>query len=243
MKRIRISLGRGNKVSYKYLAVLHEALVKAWTAAGTPEEEITGMHAKPWTFAPLGFRKHGMNHAHTLVVSTPSLALAESLMRIKPCEVCQRKVHTGETVDFTGATVSVEPDPVFPATESLAVLTLSPFLISGNNGSRWHNNLNDFDISSAVNERLSCLANREVELDIKPDDHYIRTNTKYDCLVRIKKNKQGKEVFAIGMRVPLVLSGRKEDLRFAWYCGIGEKTRTGFGCLGLAEDGIGRKES
>jgi CRISPR/Cas system endoribonuclease Cas6 (RAMP superfamily) len=38
----------------------------------------------------------------------------------------------------------------------------------------------------------------------------------------------------------LVLTGSDDDLRFAWYAGIGEKTRNGFGCMGLAEQGLGR---
>ncbi len=52
--------------------------------------------------------------------------------------------------------------------------------------------------------------------------------------------RSGKTVFVIGMNAPLVLSGSEEDLRFAWYTGIGEKTRNGFGCIGLAEQGVGR---
>jgi CRISPR/Cas system endoribonuclease Cas6 (RAMP superfamily) len=42
------------------------------------------------------------------------------------------------------------------------------------------------------------------------------------------------------MSALLVLAGSEEDLRLAWYAGIGEKTRLGFGCMGLAERGIGR---
>jgi CRISPR/Cas system endoribonuclease Cas6 (RAMP superfamily) len=40
--------------------------------------------------------------------------------------------------------------------------------------------------------------------------------------------------------VPLVIEGNEADLRFAWYAGIGEKTRAGFGCIGLAQQGIKR---
>ena len=42
------------------------------------------------------------------------------------------------------------------------------------------------------------------------------------------------------MQAPLLLEGSEEDLRFAWYAGLGEKTRNGFGCLGLIEQGVGR---
>jgi CRISPR/Cas system endoribonuclease Cas6 (RAMP superfamily) len=40
------------------------------------------------------------------------------------------------------------------------------------------------------------------------------------------------------MQAPLILEGAEADLRFAWYAGMGEKTRNGFGCLGLAEQGV-----
>jgi CRISPR-associated endoribonuclease Cas6 len=34
----------------------------------------------------------------------------------------------------------------------------------------------------------------------------------------------------------MLLQGSEDDLRLAWYAGIGEKTRSGFGCLGLLEE-------
>jgi len=56
----------------------------------------------------------------------------------------------------------------------------------------------------------------------------------------LKQRPDGRPAFAIGMQAPLVLSGRREDLELAWYAGLGEKTRAGFGCIGLAEQGVGR---
>ncbi|WP_006788287.1 CRISPR-associated endoribonuclease Cas6 [Thiorhodospira sibirica] len=50
----------------------------------------------------------------------------------------------------------------------------------------------------------------------------------------------GKISFVIGLAAPLLLEGSVEDLRFAWYAGVGEKNRNGFGCLGLLEAGVGR---
>ena len=42
----------------------------------------------------------------------------------------------------------------------------------------------------------------------------------------------------LGVGADFLLEGAEDDLRFAWYAGIGEKTRNGFGCLGLAEQGV-----
>ncbi|RKZ38602.1 MAG: CRISPR-associated protein Cas6, partial [Gammaproteobacteria bacterium] len=87
---------------------------------------------------------------------------------------------------------------------------------------------------------LSRLAGREIKLQVQPDSLYIRINPDHSVLVPMKLMRNGKTVFVIGMNAPLVLSGSEEDLRFAWYTGIGEKTRNGFGCIGLAEQGVGR---
>lgn len=52
--------------------------------------------------------------------------------------------------------------------------------------------------------------------------------------------KNGQSAFVIGMQAPLVVAGHRDDVLLAWYTGLGEKTRNGFGCIGLAEEGVGR---
>lgn len=96
------------------------------------------------------------------------------------------------------------------------------------------------DLAAAVNARLSRLAGRSVNLQVEPDSLYLRANPRHSVLVSLKRKPNGRHAFVIGMSAPLVLAGSEADLRLAWYAGIGEKTRNGFGCIGLLERGVGR---
>jgi len=244
MYRLRLSLPKGQGVAYRNLDVLHDALVNAWTAAGAEPRTVVGHEALSWHFAALGRRLNGYSMVHTLVVGTPSPRLSEFLMRIDPAQVSHARASTGECVDFSGAGIVPDPDPVGPGQNAMGVVMLSPLAISradrNGSGPRWYSTLEGLDVSEAVNKRLSRLAGRTVDLRVEPDRLYMRIQPRYDTLVRIKEGRGGKIAFVIGMLIPLVLQGREEDLRLAWYAGIGEKNRTGFGAIGLAERGIGR---
>ena len=243
MLRIRIILPKQESVEYKFLDILHDAIVNAWIAAGAKREQILYMNALPWNFAALGgHQKQGnQNRVHSLVVSTADADLAKVLRNLNPDEITYARASTLERVSFAGANVVVEDDPFFPQQNVLGVLMLSPLAISErkSKGKRWHKYLDKVDLSSAINFRLSRLAGREIKLEIQPDSLYLRCNPEHSVLVPTKQIK-GKTVFVIGMNAPLVLAGSEADLRFAWYAGIGEKTMNGFGCIGLAEQGVGR---
>ncbi len=241
MRRIRISLPKAQE-HYKYLDILHDALVSGLIAAGAKKEQVIHMTALPWNFAALGHHHQKDNMAHTLVVSTPDANLAKILSRLNPKDIRYARANTLEAVNFADAKISIEDDPIMPKQNVLGVLMLSPLLISNKTSAkdkRWHKHLGQFDLSTAINHRLSRLAGREIKLQVEPDSLYLRCNPDHSMLVPTKLVR-GKSVFVIGMRAPLLLIGNEADLRFAWYAGLGEKTRNGFGCIGLAEQGVGR---
>ncbi|MDY6991975.1 MAG: CRISPR-associated endoribonuclease Cas6 [Pseudomonadota bacterium] len=241
MLRARISLPKQQSVHYHYLDVLHDALVNAWTAAGAAGTEVTGMNARPWTFAALGHRTAKDSLAHSLVVSTPDTTLAQWLYQLKPKDIHYARFNTLERVSFAEAEITYEPDPILPQQNALGALLLSPLAIKEkNNSKRWHKNLAEVELSQAISQRLSRIAEREIQLQVQADSLYLRCNPEHSVLVPIKKMSNGKLAYIIGMSAPLVLMGSEADLRLAWYAGLGEKTRSGFGCIGLAEQGVGR---
>ena len=243
MLKTRLTLPKQQIIHYHYSDILHDALINAWVAAGISADEVTGMTARPWNFAPLGKHQGANNMVHSLIVSTPDPVLAKYLAQFNPQDICYARASTGESVDFSAAHLAVETDPILPDQNVLGVLMLSPIAISDktvNGSKRWHKHLAQFDLSAAINHRLSRLAGREINLQIQADSLYLRCNPEHSILVPIKQMPNGKLAYVIGMSAPLVLSGREDDLRFAWYAGLGEKTRNGFGCIGLAEEGIGR---
>jgi CRISPR-associated endoribonuclease Cas6 len=243
MLRLRIILPKKAKLHYKYLDILHDAIVNAWIAAGAEKEQILDRSALPWNFAALGGQGKQGKMVHTLVVSTPDASLAKILRHLNPEEIRYARASTIENVNFADAQISIVDDPFIPNQNALGVLMLSPLAISDktvSKGKRWHKHLGQFDLSAAINHRLSRLAERDIKLQVQPDSLYLRCNPDHSVLVPMKLMRNGKKVFVLGMTAPLVLTGSEDDLRFAWYAGLGEKTRNGFGCIGLAEQGVGR---
>ncbi|EFK07879.1 putative CRISPR-associated endoribonuclease Cas6 [delta proteobacterium NaphS2] len=242
MYRVRITLPKRKSVDYRNLDILHDALVNAWVAAGAPAKTVVGPNAGMWHFAALGWRQNGGNRVHTLVVGTPDLQLGVWLSDMNPSDIRYARAATGEAVDFSAADVEMDPDPVAPGLTSLGVVMLSPLVVSRKESGkrRWASSIDEVDLTSAVSTRLSRMAERSVRIKAAPDRLYVRCNPKHDTLIPLKQFPDGRKSFVIGMRVPLVLQGPEEDLRLAWYGGIGEKNRFGFGCIGLAEKGVGR---
>lgn len=242
MHRLRLQLPPGHWAQYRYLDLVHDALVNAWIAAGARPEQVIGAQALPWTFAPLGFHRHHEGRTHTLVVSTSDAALSAILATIDPCTVRYARAATGEMLDFSSASVVVESSPILTEQTTLGVLTLSPIAISDQSVTRkrWHTSLDAVDLSAVVNSRLSRISGRQISLRVQPDSLYLRANPRHSVVVSTKRMKNGQPAFVIGMQAPLVISGSRNDVLLAWYAGLGEKTRNGFGCLGLAEEGVGR---
>lgn len=246
MLRIRLQLSKHEPLQqHDHLDLIHDALVNALVAAGADNREVIGHLAKPWTFARLGWHRGHTGLTHGLVVSTADAGLARVLSRLDPAQVVKRRWDAA-SVNFAAASVRMEPDPILPQQTQLACLMLSPLVLHDEthtgNSKRWHSNLNDLsaNLSQIINRKLSFLAGRDVQLNIHPDSLYLRANPQHSVLVNLKTFRDGRKSFVIGMQAPLLLEGSEEDLRLAWYAGIGEKTRSGFGCLGLVEQGVGR---
>lgn len=242
MKRIQIKLPGKKTIPYRNLDLIHDALVHGLSEAGAQSEELVGPTAESWNFAVQGSHKGKAGQLHTVVLSTPSQRLASVMEKLKTEDIRYVRVRTGESIDFSEAELIPVPDPVRPGSGALGCLMLSPLAVHKKEGNkkRWISNLNEVDLSSVVNRRLSKLADREVNLTVQPDSLYLRLNPKHSVLVSVKQTPNGRNSFVIGMQAPLLLTGSEQDLRLAWYAGIGEKTRNGFGCLGLIEKGVGR---
>ncbi|MEN8128899.1 MAG: CRISPR-associated endoribonuclease Cas6 [Pseudomonadota bacterium] len=246
MLRIRIQLPKGEPVQkYDHHDLIHDAVVNALIAAGANSADVIGHQAKPWTFAPLGWHRGHTGIAHGLIVSTSDAGLARILSRLDPAQLVKRRWDEA-FVNFSAASVQMEPDPILPQQTRLGCLMLSPLLLRDERytgkGKHWYRDLNDVGVrlDEVINRKLSFVAGHDVKLQLYPDSLYLRANPRHSVLVNLKTFKDGRKSFVIGMQAPMLLEGSEEDLRLAWYAGIGEKTRSGFGCLGLLEQRVGR---
>ena len=245
MLRIRIHIPKGGPTQqHDHQDSIHDAVVNGLIAAGANSAELIGHQAKPWTFAPLGWHRGHTGIVHSLIISTADAGLARVLSRLDPAQLVKRR--WGEaSINFSAAQIQIEPDPILPQQTQLACLMLSPLVLRDRRSDkekRWHRNLQDVgeQLSDVINRKLSFVAGRTVQLQLYPDPLYLRANPRHSVLVSLKTLRDGRKSFVIGMQAPLVLEGSEDDLRLAWYAGIGEKTRSGFGCLGLVEQGVGR---
>jgi CRISPR-associated endoribonuclease Cas6 len=246
MLRIRIQLAKNLPAQdYDHHDLIHDAIVNALLSAGAKASDIIGHQARPWTFAPLGWHRGHKGMAHSLIVSTADPALASVLSRLDPAQISKRRWNES-SISFSGAGVQIEPDPVLPGQTQLACLMLSPLVLQDKSkkgkGKHWHTDLNAVraTLGETLSRKLSFVAGREVVLKVFLDDLYLRANPKHSVLVNLKSFKDGRKSFVIGMQAPLLLEGSEDDLRVAWYAGVGEKTRSGFGCPGLIERGVGQ---
>lgn len=240
MKRVRISLPRRQHAEYHYRDLIHDALVTGLCSTGASAADVIGPAAKPWTFASLGRHDGRTGIAHTLIVSTSDPALGDLLTSLDPAALRYARASTSELFDFSAAELTVETDPIGPGQGVLSTLLLSPLLIRKRGTRRWHTDLATAPMDEAINHRLSRLAGRPVALKLQADSLYLRANPKHAVLIATKGSNKKRTGFVLGMQAPLIISGAEKDLRLAWYAGIGEKNRNGFGCLGLLEHGIGR---
>ncbi len=244
MYRIRLTLAKRAYITYHNLDIIHDAIIQGWLNAGAAPESVVGQSAGVWHFGVLGGTTGNENFVHTLVIGTSDNLLSQRLRKFDPSAIHYSRASTSESVDFSSAQISEDPDPVGHGQSVMGVVLLSPIAIShrghGKGKTRWHTKLTEVDVGQSVSHRLSRLTGKHVDLKVVPDQLYLRIHPKHDTLVQLKKMKNGSRSFVIGMRAPLVMIGSEEDLRLAWYAGIGEKNRNGFGCIGLADRGIGR---
>lgn len=241
MLRIRFNLPHPLPAqTYSHQDLIHDAIINALAATGIEMDTVLGRNAKLWTFAPLGWHRGHTGFMHSLILSTSDLELARAFTKLKADQLSKRRWN-GESINFSGAQISLEPDPFFPKQTQLACLLLSPLVLRNHSqatNKHWHTQLNGLDLSEMISRQLSAKAGREIRLNITPDSLYLRANPKHSVLINLKQHQGGQKSFVIGMQAHLLLEGSEDDLRFAWYAGIGEKTRNGFGCLGLLEQGV-----
>ncbi|WP_221930826.1 CRISPR-associated endoribonuclease Cas6 [Telmatospirillum sp. J64-1] len=242
MFRIRLRCAGNRRITFSNVDVIKDAAGAMLEAAGCPPRMLYGPEARSWGAGPVMPRRIAplVRQAKEVFVSTPDPDIAAFLMKADPATMRKQQPATGEVLDMTGAAIRADLDPVVPGCTFIEAVALTPIAISRQGGAegrktgKWHDDIRHCDISAAVNSRLSRLAGRPVGLTLVPDDLYLAGRGKGHA-VRVDVKRSGdKAGVVVGLLFPFVLCGPPEDLRLAWYAGLGEKNRMGFGFFGLA---------
>lgn len=231
---------RSDDVSYKTQDLLHDAVVSALVGKGIAPERLLGEHAAPWTFGATHWRQprgaDGLRicHLKALEVSTADPAVGAALREIRPEDLTYARAASGEAFALAGGSRKDKTLDLAPGTQQLGVRWISPLVMTEDRAGKPWFLTNALDIERRANDlnlALSRKAGRDIHLTWFADRLAARTNPKgTHATIKVVKGV-GHEV--VGTVVPFVLGGPAEDLRFAWYAGVGQKTRMGFGCWDL----------
>ncbi len=223
------------RIRFRYTDSVHAAIVAGLAATGLQTTDLVGFTARPWTFATEGFATGGTKILRAIVVATSDPVIADGLRRLEPAAV-QVASSNGDRLNLSGSHTSAMPDPVTPGQGILVVRPLSPFVIGNRRDARDRGRfievLDGVDLSAAISAGLTRRLGRPVHLAVRADCLSLAVRAGRAVPVRLRAAK-GRDIYVPGFDVPVTLEGSDDDLRAAWYAGIGEKCRYGFGCVAL----------
>jgi CRISPR-associated endoribonuclease Cas6 len=226
----------GPRLAYRYADSIHAALINALRIAGLAQSDLLGEGARSWTFAAEGWaRRGGRKLLRALTLATPDPEFATCLRRLRP-EAIRVTSANGDRLDLAGGTITEELDPVAPQQGVMYLRPLSPFVVGRprmtRSAGRWIEAIEEADLSAAFSAGLSRRLGREVALSARVDR--LASAGLPSRAVPVRTRSAGnRDVFIPAFNVPITLEGSDEDLRAAWFAGLGEKCRYGFGCFGL----------
>ena len=231
MHRIRLAFNHV-RPQFRFLDSVNAAVVAGLTEAGAPSERVVGREAGPWTFAVGGFSKRGgLTVMSGLTVSTADAEIARALARLDPAAARARSSN-GDELDFSGADIGAELRSPHEAVSELAVAFGSPFAVmkakTGRSKTRFHDDLAGVDLSAALRASVAARAGRALDLEFHVDPLTLAV----DGCRRLVPTRfvRDRRILIPAFSIPLTMRGRPEDIRFAYFAGIGAKTRGGFGC-------------
>jgi CRISPR-associated endoribonuclease Cas6 len=116
----------------------------------------------------------------------------------------------------------------------LAICFASPFLLSQPRANRasgkgYVEDIRGQDLSLAFSRGLTRRLGRQVDIQVAIDPLSLATDGARPRIVSLRK-AANRKVMVPAFSVQMTLRGTTDDLRAAYYAGLGEKTRYGFGC-------------
>lgn len=233
MKRIILSLSHARE-QFSYLDSVHAAIVAGLVRAGADVDLVCGARAAPWTFAVQGFaRSGGLRKFRSITISTSSPEIGDILSKLDPRDV-EVMSSNGDRISLSGARKMEIPDPVAIGTCEHAFAFISPFAVMLQKHEKektmFARDFSEVDLSAAFTRGLSQRLGRDVALDVSIDP-LTRLTSNSPKIVRLRKQKD-RIITVPAFSTTLTLRGSADDIRSAYFAGLGAKTRYGFGCLG-----------
>ncbi|MGH6815420.1 MAG: CRISPR-associated endoribonuclease Cas6 [Hyphomicrobiaceae bacterium] len=230
MMRTIITLGRPQ--AYEFTDAVHAAIVQALTRSGIPAARLIGVAAAPWTFGIGGRRiARKLSTLRTLTISTTDAEIGDAFRRLEPDAMS--RPGSQPPLDFSTARKTLPFRPAF-GPEALFYFA-SPFVVSigpktVRTKTQHATTLSGIDLSAAFSRGLSRRLGRDVGLDVAVDPLTLRTEGAAPRVVPVRRTPGRRDIYFPAFALPLTVRGRPEDIEAAYFAGLGEKTRYGFGC-------------
>lgn len=222
-----------NQCRLNYRQSMHSAILNAWIKAGADRDSVYGESAKPWTFAILGPMRGQTQNAEEVVISTANENLSKILQKFDPADVTTFSSES-ESISLAGGKIFAQNDPFLPGQKSFYADFASPFVVSERalkgEKKRMINDFAKLDLSSAFSRNLSRRQDQPVEITVLADRLAIASSKTSIRVVPIRR-AAGRTIYFSAWSFPVEIRGETEALRSAWYGGVGEKTKYGFGCM------------
>lgn len=231
MFRIRFTF-KENRPQFRFLDSVNAAIVAGLVEAGVPSQKVVGHQAGAWTFAVKGFSKRGgVTVMSGLTVSTADEEIAQALAAFDPA-AARVESSNGDEVDLIRSEIAVEHRLPHPDVSELAVAFGSPFAVmkpkAGHAKTEFYDDLRGVDLCAALRASVAARAGRDVDIDFIVGPLTVAVDGRRRLVsTRFVKNRR---ILIPAFSMPLTMRGRSQDVRFAYFAGVGAKTRGGFGC-------------
>jgi CRISPR-associated endoribonuclease Cas6 len=231
MLRVRFSFA-DTRPAFRFLDSVNAAIVAGLEQAGATSVDMVGVAARSWTFAVKGFSRRGGETVMTgLTISTADETLAPFLDRLNPCHM--RIISSnGDKLNFANARKRVEHRAPSPGADEVALAFASPFALIkqkiGRAKTEFARCLSDVHVSDALRAGLSRRAGREIDLEFFIDP-ITRITDGRPRFVSTRRSGE-RRILIPAFSTPMTVRGSPRDVRYAYYAGLGAKTRGGFGC-------------
>lgn len=230
---LRAEITLKTQQAYRYTDSIHRAIVEALAAAGATTADLVGANAKPWTFAAQGEDLRGERSLlRYLTISTSDPHLSSLLEKLDTARIVSSS-DNGDKIDCAGASLSFMTAQGLPIDNALTVNFASPFVVSKKketkSATEHLTSLKDADLSAAFSAGLSRRIGRAAKLRVTIDRLSLATYGASPRRVNVRK-AGSRAVFFPAFQLPMTLEGPDRDLAAAFFAGLGEKTRYGFGC-------------
>ncbi len=197
-----------------------------------------GVIAKPANPNSHNSKQARLHLVQRVIVGTSDPDIATILSHLQPNDLLEPNQVAGAGLDLRMATISQAPSWI--ETEAAAFYCVSPVRVTqpsppGQDPKEYLQTGDTFN--QLLNRTMQARFGRTFDLTLIPDGLYVKSRhgeIKAQMAIKMRRDQQTAEnvpVTLSGLVLPFILTGASEDLRDAWYAGLGRGTARGFGCL------------